>query len=297
MPAKHSLDLPYIRREQRRHFWLYDVVPAAISVVSIPLLLRLQLTAADAWIFLGMWFFTGIGVEVGYHRYFSHRAFKAKPWVEVMLIILASFSGQGPVIAWASNHRHHHRFSDATEDTHSPVTRSAGRSTAMRRFFHSHLFWKYEYAYPNPSIYVRDWAQNSRIKVWSARYPYLVLVGLAVPALLGAIASGTWTGILRGFLLGGVVRLTLSQHLTWSINSICHLVGSRRYHTTDQSRNVAWLAIPTLGGSWHNNHHAYPQSATNAHRFFELDLSYLFIRGLQILKQVSDVKTERRVDL
>lgn len=287
---KPILKYAYIQREQRQHFYLFDLLPLAGSVVAAILLARIGIAPVDWFVFVLMWIVSCIGIEIGYHRYFSHRSFEAKPWVETCLMIFGGFAAQGPAIAWASNHRHHHRFSDQPEDSHSPIATERNFAAKLRAFMHAHLLWKYQYPYPNPALYTPDLTRNSRILRWSARYRWLVLAGLALAAALGGLLSWSWMGALRSLLLGGVIRLTLTQHATWCINSLCHLIGRRGFETTDQSRNLGILAFPTLGGSWHNNHHAFPTLAKTSHQWWELDPGYWIIRALEILGQTSKVK-------
>lgn len=282
-----------ITRMQRRHFLLLDVLPAVGSLLSVPILIKMGLVWAD-WVALAiMWLLTVTGIEVGYHRYFSHHAFEAKPWVKGALVILASMAGQGSVISWASNHRHHHQFSDRPGDTHSPYFVGGATSRGLRGFLHAQVGWKWTYPYPNPAHYTPGLLADPMVQRLSRRYRWWVLLGVVAPGVIvGAI---TWSaqGVLTGTLFAGVVRLFLSQQGTFSVNSLGHMVGTRYFDTPDKSRNGLIMVIPTLGGSLHNNHHAFPTAASNKHRWWHLDPSWWTIRGLERAGLAWDV---RRVD-
>lgn len=220
----------------------------------------------------GLYLWTAIGVEVGFHRYFSHRSFKCGPRLRMVLAAAGSMAGQGTVIYWAAVHRAHHRHADTNLDPHAPSP--AGAAGLWR----AHVGWLFETSRLADGRGLADLLSDRTTIMAQRLYPLFFLLGLALPALLGGL-SGGWTGALEGFLWGGPVRIFLNHHATWSVNSICHSVGSRPYPTRDGSRNLAVLAIPTLGGAWHNNHHAFPASATNDHHWWQLDLAGLLIRA------------------
>jgi stearoyl-CoA desaturase (delta-9 desaturase) len=247
---------------QQRHFWLFDVLPAAAALVAVPLLWHVGLTWTGVVWFAGMWVLNLAGIEIGFHRLFSHGAFTASPGLRRALVVLGSMGAQGPVISWASNHRHHHQHADTPEDTHTP---HAGFG-----FRHAHLMWKWRYPYPSPSHYTPHLLRDPVVRGASRYYVLWIVLGLGVPAVFGG---------LEGFLTGGVLRLFLGQHATWCINSLCHLVGVRRYRTGDLSTDVAWLALPTMGGSWHNTHHAFPTTCSNQLHWWQLDPCGWIIRA------------------
>ena len=272
---------------QRRHFLLFDVLPLAGAIAAVPLLWHIGLTWVGVVLFTAMWVANLIGIEVGYHRLFSHGAFVASAPVKAALVVLGSMGAQGPVVSWASNHRHHHQHSDTPEDTHSPHGRADGRWQA---FWHAHLLWKWSYPYPSPSHYTPGLLRDPVVIRTSRRYTTWIVLGLVVPAAIGGLLTWSSRGALEGFLTGGVLRLVLGQHATWCINSLCHLVGTRPFRTGDLSTNNAWLALPTLGGSWHNNHHAFPTTASNQLSWWQLDPCYWVIAALARAGLVTDVK-------
>jgi stearoyl-CoA desaturase (delta-9 desaturase) len=265
---------------QRRHFLLFDVVPALAALVAIPVLWHIGLTWTGVALFAVMWVLNLIGIEVGFHRLFSHGAFEATPPLRAALVILGSMGAQGPVVSWASNHRHHHQHSDTPADTHSPVG----------GFLHAHLLWKWSYPYPSPSHYTPGLLRDRVVINTSRHYTTWIVLGLVAPALAGGLITWSTCGAVEGLITGGILRLVLGQHATWCINSLCHLVGSRSFYTGDQSTNNAWLALPTLGGSWHNNHHAFPTTASNQLLWWQLDPCYWVIAAFARCGLASDVK-------
>ncbi len=244
---------------------------------------------APGWTELGLWLVMHtlalIGVEVGFHRLFAHRSFAAARAVKVALAICGSFAFQGPVIWWASIHRKHHRFSDQPGDPHSPHLQGARRRERLLGALHAHVGWIWR----TESVgrggfarYAKDLYRDADVLAIHMHYLRWLLLGMALPAAVGGLVHGTATGALLGFLWGGPVRVFAMNHLTyWCINSVTHLVGSRPYRTGDRSTNVALLCIPTLGQSWHNNHHADPTSALMSHRWWQLDLGGVLIAVLE----------------
>jgi stearoyl-CoA desaturase (delta-9 desaturase) len=279
-----------IHAAERKHFWMFDVAPVALVVPALFVLARTGVTWIDWSIFAAMWVLNLIGIEIGFHRYFSHTAFQCTEGVKAALVILGSMGAQGPAISWASNHKHHHQVSDTPQDSHSPHHGGEGLAGAWRGFVHAHLGWKYRYAYPSPSHYTPALVKDRTVLATSRRYYHWIALGFVVPAMVGGLATMSWKGALTAMIMGGLVRLVLGQHATWCINSLCHLVGARPFNTGDRSTNVAWLALPTMGGSWHNNHHAFPTTANNGLEWWQVDPCFWIIRGLAAVGLVWDVK-------
>jgi stearoyl-CoA desaturase (Delta-9 desaturase) len=269
-------------------------------VTAIPVL-ALVAGAWHAWqgllrpgdlVVLGVVFLlTGLGVTVGFHRYLTHRSFKAKRSVRAALAILGSAAVEGPVISWVADHRKHHAFSDRVGDPHSPhVGHGSGWSGALRGLFHAHLGWLFRHDQRGArNRYAPDLLGDPVIRFIDRTFLIWALAGLGVAFGLGAAIGTSVEAGLTGLLWGGAVRLFLVHHITYSVNSICHVFGRRRFNTADESRNVAWLALPSMGEAWHNNHHAFPTSARHGLRRWELDLSALVIRGLEACGLVWDV--------
>src|SRR6476646_6000694 len=206
---------------------------------------------------------TGFGITVGFHRLFTHRAFKTSNAVRAILAVLGSMAIEGPVISWVADHRKHHVFSDVEGDPHSPhVDFGHGLKGALRGLFHAHVGWLFIHTQRgNKERYAPDLMRDPLIRWVDRTFVLWVFVGLLVPFLLGWLIGGTIEAALTGLLLGGAVRMLAVHHVTYSINSLCHFFGRQEFDTGDQSRNLAWLAPLSLGEAWHNNHHAFPTSA------------------------------------
>jgi stearoyl-CoA desaturase (delta-9 desaturase) len=206
---------------------------------------------------------TGLGITVGFHRLFTHRSFKTSVPVRFLFAVLGSAAVEGPLIEWVSNHRMHHRFSDRCGDPHSPhVDHGSGWRGAVRGLLHAHVGWLFRSSDLACSTrYAPDLLADPVLRWVDRTFGLWVLAGLAVPFGLGVALTGTIAGGLTGLLWGGAVRIMILHHATFSINSLCHYFGGRSFDTTDESRNLAWLALPTFGEAWHNNHHAFPTSA------------------------------------
>jgi len=234
---------------------------------------------------------TGLGVTVGFHRLLTHRSFKTGPLVRAVLAILGSAAIEGPVISWVADHRKHHAFSDRRGDPHSPhVDHGVGWAGALRGLLHAHVGWLFRHDQRGARArYTPDLLGDPVIRFVDRTFFVWALAGLALSFGLGVAIGGTVAAGLTGLLWGGGVRLFVLHHVTYSINSICHVFGRRRFGTRDESRNVFWLALPSLGESWHNNHHAFPTSATHGLGRWELDVSALVIRGLEACGLAWDV--------
>ncbi|HEY6694289.1 MAG TPA: acyl-CoA desaturase [Solirubrobacteraceae bacterium] len=249
------------------------------------------LRPTDLTIFFVFYVLTGLGVTVGFHRLFTHRSFKARPAVRGTLAVLGSVAIEGPVISWVADHRKHHAFSDRPGDPHSPhVDHGGGLRGELRGFVHAHIGWLFRHDQRGARArYAPDLLKDPVVSFVDRTFVLWVVGGLVLPFFLGWAIGGTVAAGLTALLWGGLVRLFVLHHLTYSINSICHVFGRRRFATTDESRNVFWLALPTFGEAWHNNHHAFPTSAQHGLRKWELDPSALVIRGLEATGLAWDV--------
>jgi len=270
---------------------LLAALPALVGIVVLPFwVARFGVTALDLALFAGMYWLTlGMGLSVGYHRHFSHGSFRASARVRRWLAVLGSMGGQGPLTYWVAVHRRHHENSDAPGDPHSPHL-SGGTLSGL---WHAHFGWSLVSGMPNAAHYCPDLVRDPALLAISRGYRLWMLLGLLLPALVGGLVTLHWTGAVSGLLWGGLVRLFLSSNATWSLNSICHRFGSHPHRAHDRSGNVAWLALPTLGESWHNNHHAFPTSAAHGLRWWQLDLNWLCIRALAAVGLAHDVKRAR----
>jgi stearoyl-CoA desaturase (delta-9 desaturase) len=234
---------------------------------------------------------TGLGITVGFHRLLTHRSFKTTRSVRALLAVLGSMAVEGPVIEWVSTHRKHHTYSDEPGDPHSPhVGHGVGWRGALRGLFHAHMGWLFIHTERgSKQRFAPDLIKDRVVSMIDRTFFLWALVGLAAPFAAGYVLGGTLVAGLTALLWGGAVRVFLVHHVTYSVNSVCHVFGRRRFPTTDESRNVFWLALPTMGEAWHNNHHAFPTSAAHGLRRWELDPSAAVILVLERLGLVWDV--------
>ncbi|MEA2170381.1 MAG: hypothetical protein QOF76_3681 [Solirubrobacteraceae bacterium] len=235
----------------------------------------------DVVVFFVVYILCGLGVTVGFHRLLTHRAFKTSPAVRALFAILGSAAVEGPVIEWVANHRKHHAYSDCDGDPHSPHLHGGGWGGALRGLWHAHLGWVFQPGVADPQRYAPDLLADPVIVFVDRTFVLWVALGLALPFGLGVALGGTVAAGLTGLLWGGAVRMLVLHHVTFSINSLCHVFGRRPYATGDESRNLGWLAAASFGEAWHNNHHAFPTSATHGLERRQFDPSALVIGGLE----------------
>ena len=238
----------------------------------------------DVGIFLVMYAWSGFGVTVGYHRLLTHGSFETKPWLRYTFAIAGSMGVQGAVIHWVADHRKHHAFSDKEGDPHSPHLHGGqGLTGALKGLWHAHVGWLWEYhATSDYKRYARDLYEDPTMLKIHKAFPLLLLATFAVPFILGFVLTGfTINGGLTAMFWGGLVRVTLQQHATWSVNSVCHFFGTQRFDSDDHATNVWWVALPSFGEAWHHNHHTFPRSAEHGLKRSEIDLSGELIRLLE----------------
>jgi stearoyl-CoA desaturase (delta-9 desaturase) len=263
------------------------VLPFVGLVAAIGLLWNTWVSWTDLALLAVGYVLTGVGITVGYHRLFTHRAFQTKQWMRWTFAILGSMAVEGPVLVWVADHRKHHQFSDVEGDPHSPHTGSGnGFVAAVKNLFHAHMGWLFvAEGRAELTKYVPDMLSERGMKQISKLFWMWLVVSLVVPAAIGYAISGTWQGALTALLWGGAIRIFLLHHVTFSINSVCHFWGRRRFKTPDHSRNVWLMSLISFGESWHNNHHAFPSSAFHGMQRFEaaLDPGGWVITGLEKL--------------
>lgn len=241
--------------------FLIVVVPLLATLFAITQLWQRYVNDVDLALLLIFYIIAGLGITVGHHRLLTHRSFETYPWVKAVLLICGAMAPEGKPSDWASIHLEHHAHSDTDEDPHSPIV----------SLWHAHVGWMFTHV-PRPELY-GPWLRKDKVVVFVDRtWPLWATLGLVIP-----FAIGGWTGL----LWGGLVRIFLTHHTTWSVNSICHTFGKRPYATHDLSRNNWIMGLLAFGEGWHNNHHAFPRSAFHGLRWWEVDASALFIRGLE----------------
>ena len=259
------------------------VVPAVGLAGAAVLLWGWGFSWVELGLLVGMYFLTALGITVGFHRLFTHRAFETNRVVQFILAVLGSMAIQGPLLTWVAQHRQHHQHSDGHGDPHSPHLRGGGLLGLLSGLWHAHLGWFFQPNSPDLMDYVKDLRQSGTLRIVSALFPVWVILGLLIPTAVGAVLTGSWMGALLGLMWGGLARVFAVHHVTWSINSVCHLWGGRSFQTTDRSKNNFVLGVLALGEGWHNNHHAFPTSARHGLRWWQIDVGYGVIRALSLV--------------
>jgi len=259
------------------------IVPFAALVLAIVSLWGRGFGWIDFGLLASMYVLTVLGITVGFHRLFTHRAFETNVVVQIILGVMGSMAVQGRLFTWVALHRRHHQHSDDINDPHSPHHAGEGMAGVLRGMWHAHVGWIFR---PKPldlSRYVKDLEQSRAMRIVNRLFFVWVAAGLLIPAAIGGLLTQTWIGAFWGFVWGGLVRVLLVHHVTWSINSVCHLWGRRPYKSGDESRNNFLFGVLAFGEGWHNTHHAFPTSARHGLRWWQPDVSYWVIRALAAL--------------
>jgi len=286
LPIATQPTIANVHLRRRQHLNAGGATAAGLAGTLLALSLAIfvhPISWPEVAIFLGAFIPVHLGVTVGFHRLFTHRSFQATQGLRAALAILGSMAGQGPVVFWVALHRMHHAHSDRAGDPHSPNLSGNSLSARIRGVIYAYIGWTVQHEVPNANHYARDVLRDRLIMKIGRYYLALVLLGLAVPAGVGAWALGGWYGTLEGLLWGGLMRMFVGHNMIWWITSFAHVVGRREFDSGDRSTNNPWIALPTLGEGWHNNHHAFPNSATLDFRWWQLDVSGLVIRGFAAL--------------
>ncbi|MFG3197600.1 acyl-CoA desaturase [Streptomyces sp. NPDC048208] len=269
---------------------VFVAVPFLALLAAVPLAWRNGLSPTDLGLAAAFYLVSGLGITVGFHRHFTHGSFKARRPLRVALAVAGSLAVQGPLLTWVADHRKHHRYSDRDGDPHSPWRYGRTPRALAKGMFHAHLGWLFDTDHAPVGQYAPDLERDPALRLVSRRFGALVALSLTLPALLGLLLTGTWTGAATAFLWAGLVRICLVHHVTWSINSICHATGSHPFRSRDRSGNVWWLAPLSFGESWHNLHHADPTSARHGVLTGQLDASARLIRWFERLGWAYDVR-------
>jgi stearoyl-CoA desaturase (Delta-9 desaturase) len=265
------------------------VVPFAGVLIAIVLLWNSWVDGIDLAILAVLYLATAMGVTVGFHRLLTHRSFAVDPWLERTFARLGQLSVEGSVLDWVADHRKHHAHTDVEGDPHSP---HVGHGSGLAGLWHAHTGWLMEtQGQADWKRYCRDLYEDPKMKAIGRRFPLYVLASLLIPTVLGFVLHGfTWQGALRGYVWGGLVRIFLVHHVTWSVNSVCHMIGSRPYTARDRSANFWPLAILSMGESWHNLHHADPTCARHGVGRGQIDVSARLIWILERFGWATDVR-------
>ena len=248
-------------------------------------------SSVDVGLLVGFYVATGLGITVGFHRMLTHQSFRAPTPVRVVLAVLGSLAVQGAVIDWVATHRRHHAYTDVPGDPHSPhVDAGDGVGGLLRGLWYSHVGWMFTPDGTVAEVWAPDLLKDRAVARVHRLFPWLVLATFLLPALLGGLITMSFAGALSGLLWGGLVRVLLLHHVTWSINSICHVFGTKPFKAHDESRNNPIMALLAFGEGWHNAHHAFPASARHGLRWWEFDISWIVIRTLALLRLAGDIK-------
>ena len=276
----------------------FMIIPVLALAVAVTLAWGWGLTLLDVVIATIAYFGTGLGVTVGFHRHFTHKSFKAVRPLKVALAVTGSLAFQGSIVSWVADHRRHHAFSDKEGDPHSPWLFGTGPIAVARGFWHAHMGWLFERDRTNARRFAPDLLADRDILAVDRQFLALTVLSLGVPALIGGLVSWSWWGALTALLWGGLVRVGLLHHVTWSINSICHMFGSRPFASRDRSANVWWLALLSFGESWHNLHHADPTCARHGVKRGQIDVSARLVWIFEKFGWVHSVRwpTARRLE-
>ncbi|AXB48515.1 stearoyl-CoA 9-desaturase [Amycolatopsis albispora] len=272
---------------------LFAVVPLLALAAAVPIAWGWGLGWTDLGLALGFYLLTALGVTVGYHRYFTHGAFKANRGLRIALAVAGSMAMQGPVIGWVADHRRHHAYADREGDPHSPWRYGTSAGALAKGFWHAHMGWLFDREKTNAKRFAPDLLADRDLARIDRLFPVLTVVTLLSPALLGGLLTMSWWGALTAFFWAGLVRVAVLHHVTWSVNSLCHLIGDRPFAARDKSANFWPLALASMGESWHNSHHADPTGARHGVRRGQVDISARLIWMFEKLGWATDVRWPR----
>lgn len=288
-PPPHLDPTPQPRGE---HLLLavFIVIPFLALAAAVPVAWGWGLGWRDVVIGAVAYVVTGLGITVGFHRYFTHSSFKASRPLKIALAIAGSLAIEGPVVHWVADHRRHHAFSDREGDPHSPWRYGENAGALAKGVLYAHLGWMFDVERTNPRRYAPDLLADRDVAAVSRAFPWLAGTSMLLPAALGGLLSWSWQGALTAFFWACLVRVSLLHHVTWSINSICHVLGKQPFRSRDRSGNVWWLALPSFGESWHNLHHADPTCARHGVLPGQVDVSAGVIGAFERLGWAHDVR-------
>ncbi len=251
----------------------FVAIPFLALLAAVPLAWGWGLGWHDVIIAVVFYFFTGLGISIGFHRYFTHGSFKARPGLRVLLAIAGSMAIEGPVLTWVADHRRHHKYSDKEGDPHSPWRFGDDWKALSKGLAWAHIGWMFDGNHTSREKFCPDLVADAKIARVSRHFTALVIISLAAPAVIGGLWSWSWQGAVTAFFWASLVRVAFLHHVTWSINSICHTFGKEEFEVRDRSRNVNWLAILSFGESWHNLHHSDPTCARHGALRGQIDIA------------------------
>jgi stearoyl-CoA desaturase (Delta-9 desaturase) len=273
--------------------WIFVAGPMLCLLAVVPFAWGWGLSPLDIGMAAVFYVVSGLGVTVGFHRCFTHRAFKAKRGLRIGLAVAGSLAVEGSPVQWVANHRRHHAFSDREGDPHSPWRYGTDARALFKGFVYAHVGWMLRRELSNRARYAPDIAADKDMRVVGRLFGPLTAVSLLGPALIGWLVTGGWQGALEAFFWAGLMRMALLHHITWSVNSVCHIVGKRPFSSRDRATNFWPLALISFGESWHNSHHADPSGARHGVLPGQLDPSARVIWFFERLRWAQDVRWPR----
>lgn len=253
--------------------YVFVLLPLVALVAAVPFAWGWGLGVVDISLAVFFWLVSGLGVTVGFHRLFTHSAFKCNRGVKIGLAVAGMMSVQGPVVTWVADHRRHHAYSDREGDPHSPWRFGSSASALAKGFWHSHMGWLFDREETNVDRFAPDLLKDAELVRVNRLFPLWTVATFVLPAVMGGLITWSWWGALTAFFWAGLVRVSVLHHITWSVNSICHMIGERPFKSRDKAANFWPLAIVSFGESWHNSHHADPTCARHGVLKGQLDIS------------------------
>lgn len=270
--------------------WVFVVLPFIALIAAVPLAWGTGVTVVDVVTAIVVYVVSGLGVTAGYHRYLTHGSFKTRRWLRVTLAVAGSLAVQGSPTQWVANHRRHHAFADRTGDPHSPWRYGTTVFALLKGLGYAHVGWMLRRELSNRSRFAPDMVADRDMRIVGRLFGPLVVISLAGPAVVGGLVTGTWSGAFTAFFWAGLVRMAMLHHVTWAVNSVCHVFGTRPFASKDKATNFWPLAIMSFGESWHNSHHADPTGARHGVLRGQIDPSARLIWLFEKLGWAYDVR-------
>lgn len=275
---------------------LLAIVAPLLGLVAVPFFLwGWGFSWIDLGLLLGMYMLSAIGITVGFHRLFTHHSFETSIALKAFFAALGSMAAQGSLFRWVAFHRRHHQHSDTPDDPHTPHHSGRGVLGVLRGALHAHVGWLFAADPPGLRDYVKDLHKSPVLRAAHSMWLVWIVLGFLIPAVLGGLLKMSWLGVWTGLIWGGLVRIFLVHHVTWSVNSACHLWGFRPYQCEDESRNNLVFGVLALGEGWHNTHHAFPTSARHGLAWWQIDASYYLIRLMAWVRLAWNVRLPTRL--
>ena len=273
--------------------WVFVIGPVLCLIAAVPIAWGRGLSALDLVLAISAYLISGFGVTVGYHRCFTHRSFKARRGLRIALAVAGSLAVEGSPVQWVANHRRHHAFADREGDPHSPWRYGTDARALLKGLLFAHIGWMLRRELSNRARFAPDIAQDRDLRVVGRLFGPLAALSLLGPALVGGLVTGSWGGALEAFFWAGLIRMAVLHHMTWSVNSVCHVAGKRPFSCRDRATNFWPLALLSFGESWHNSHHADPTSARHGVLPGQLDPSARLIWIFEKVHWAYDVRWPR----